>query len=90
MIYRCTARFVRTFDALEPPQQTKVADALRHFQATPRMPTRDTHIIRGSEPEAWTLRVDEHTHLSFTFHEDPRYDIHYVCVFRQVVQTSPQ
>jgi len=86
MIYRCTARFIRSFDKLEPGVRQQVTRSLRAFQASPRMPTRDAHFIRGaaSDHDVWTLDVGERAHVTYSYHEDPRYDNDWVCLFRHV------
>jgi hypothetical protein len=85
VIYRCTARFIKSYDQLAPEARDTVARMLRQgFNVNPRMPTADTHLVRGAQEEVHTLKLADHLHMTFAYVSDPRHAEDFVCVLRNV------
>jgi hypothetical protein len=88
MIYRCTARFMQSFDALEPRMQALALKALADFRDTPRSPTRDVRVVSHPDPsktpfDVWDVPFGGDYHLTYAIIEGEDPD-HFVCVFRHV------
>ena len=88
MIYRCSETFRKTFLMLDVDQQAEVLLALRLFRETPRMPNRDVHIVRDTDPnqtddDVWHLPLRQHGHLTYSYLAKAN-DAHVVCVLRSV------
>jgi hypothetical protein len=88
VIYRCTARFLQSFDALDAAAQAQALLALRGFAETPRQPSPYAHVVSDLDPDTfeddvWDIPLGDGCHLtySFTSGDDPE---HFVCVLRSV------
>ncbi len=88
MIYRCTARFMQSFDALDPRAQAQALKTMLEFRDTPRSPTRDTRVVSDSDPaktafDVWDVPFGNGYHLTFAVVEGDDPD-HFVCVLRHI------
>jgi hypothetical protein len=88
MIYRCTARFMQSFDALDPRTQVLALKALADFRDTPRSPTRDVRIVSDSDPtrtafDVWDVPFGSGYHLTYAVVEGEDPD-HFVCLLRNI------
>jgi hypothetical protein len=88
MIYRCTARFIQSFDALDTAGQARTLLALRRFIESPRQPSPYAHIVSDLDPDTfeddvWDMPVGDGYHLTYSFlaGDDPD---HFVCVLRHI------
>lgn len=88
MIYRVTARFLQSFDALDSRVQAQVLLALRGFAQTPRMPSPYSHVVtdtnrKNPEDDVWALPFGKGGHITYSFINDPNEE-EFVCVLRNV------
>ena len=88
MIYRCTARFVRSFDGLDAAAQSVALKALAGFKKMPHMPSHTARVVRDDDPntsndDVWCIAVGEHLRLTYSFLYDAHPDFH-VCVLRHI------
>lgn len=92
MIYQCSETFTQSYLALNVDQQAQVLLALRNFRHTPRMPTRDAHIIRDDDPartddDVWAIALPNGGHITYSYLPNAHPD-HVVCFLRQAAFTD--
>lgn len=85
MIYRCTARFVRSFDQLPQEARAAAVAAIRtRFTASPRLPSADAHVIRGALHDVNTMRIGDDIRVTYAYESDPAHANDFVCVLRDI------
>lgn len=88
MIFRVTARFLQSFDALDARAQAQALLALRGFERSPRQPSPDVRIVSDPDPrkteyDVWDLPFGDGYHLTYSFMTDDHPD-HFICVLRNI------
>jgi hypothetical protein len=88
VIYRVTARFLQSFDALDSRVQAQALLALRGFAETPRMPSPYSHVVNDTDPntsedDVWALPFGKGGHITYSFVNDPNKD-EFVCILRNI------
>jgi hypothetical protein len=85
MIFRCTARFMQSFDSLDRSSQTLAIKAIEGFKDTPRIPSALAHVVKEDEGfDVWTLPCGSGLHITFSFIDENEQPDHYICVLRNV------
>jgi hypothetical protein len=85
MIFRCTARFIQSFDALDRASQIIALKAIEGFKHTPRIPSAAARVVKEDEGfDIWTIPCSNGLHITFSFLDDNVQPDHYVCVLRNV------
>jgi hypothetical protein len=92
MIFRCTARFVRSFDSLDAAAQALTLKALAGFRRVPGMPSHTAKLVNHVDPstrndDVWCIEVSELLRLTYSFLYDEHPD-HHICVLRHIGSTQ--
>lgn len=88
MIFRCTAHFYQSFDALDEPARALTLRALAGFNQYPRVPSHTARIVQSdSHPDRdydiWCIDIGPRHRLTYSFLNNAHPD-HHVCVLRHV------
>jgi hypothetical protein len=88
VIYRCTARFLQSFDVLDSRIQALALKAMAGFKETPRAPTPHAHLVCTPDPsmnnvDVWDVPFGNGYHLTYSVVAGDHPD-HFVCVLRNV------
>ena len=85
MIFRCTARFMQSFDALDRQAQSLAVKAIEGFKETPRIPSAQARVVKEDEGfDVWTMPCGNGLHITFSFLDESVQPDHYICVLRNV------